>query len=267
MTTPPEDIQLNAANQLVRLKQIVKHLASTWPLVLRRLTIMKSMGRNDELRGALKGTYAAHVHNTIQDVLIIDLIREIAALILDNDKRSASARRAVAILHNDAVLNELEKEYNVVDPRPRIYDEDHLNPVQGRALKTQFQHYERESAAKEFRTLRRRLEGQGEVAFRSGIGTRILTARNKAVAHYDIVRHGTDWRMWRLGDTALTYGDVDAYVDMCTSLVDMLNLLVRRESSDFKACKDIDEEYAKEYVAALLIGLRAQREKRQDQGV
>ena len=88
---------------LAHLKVVVRHLLDVWPGVLQRQTYMQAMGRRDELSKALNQTYAAHVHNTLQGVLVIDLIREVGALILDDDKRSASVRRAVAALRDDSV--------------------------------------------------------------------------------------------------------------------------------------------------------------------
>jgi hypothetical protein len=50
------------------------------------------MGRRDDLRDGLANTYAAHVHNAIQDVVLLDLIREIGALVLDRNKYVLSWR-------------------------------------------------------------------------------------------------------------------------------------------------------------------------------
>jgi len=84
------------------LKAIVEHIGDQWAAVLHRQTYFHAMTRNAELAEALSSTYAAHVHNTITDTFVIDLIREIGALVLDRDSNSASVAVAVKLFARSA---------------------------------------------------------------------------------------------------------------------------------------------------------------------
>lgn len=71
---------------------------------------------SEQLHEAFGFSYAAHVHNAFQDLLLADLIIQIGALILDNDRGSASVARAVSALRDQEPLKELYAEYHVVSP-------------------------------------------------------------------------------------------------------------------------------------------------------
>src|ERR1700686_3044582 len=73
---------------LAQLKTIVKHLGYRWPATLHRQTYFHAMTRSEELADALRDTYAAYVHNTISATLVVDLIREIGASVLDRTSDS-----------------------------------------------------------------------------------------------------------------------------------------------------------------------------------
>ena len=63
------------------------------------------MGRNDGLREALNADLCiAPMHNTVQTVLLLDLLREIGALVLDPNKKSASVASAMVALRDKAFV-------------------------------------------------------------------------------------------------------------------------------------------------------------------
>lgn len=76
-----------------RLKVIVKHLADTWPHVLQRQICMQSLGRREDLHIALAESHVTHITNMLQDVLVIDLLREIGAS--SSSTRSQQGSRAI----------------------------------------------------------------------------------------------------------------------------------------------------------------------------
>jgi hypothetical protein len=93
MNSSPTAQEPTPAERLAKLKEVVRHLADMWMVVLQRLTYLQMLTSSDELWTALNQTRAAHVHNAIQDVLLGDLILQLAALILDKDSGSASVSR------------------------------------------------------------------------------------------------------------------------------------------------------------------------------
>lgn len=83
---------------------------------------MQALGRHEELHSALANTRAAHITNMLQDVLVMDLLREIGALVLDADPGSASVSRALTALRDPAVTDLLRSEYEVVRPFTHMGD-------------------------------------------------------------------------------------------------------------------------------------------------
>jgi hypothetical protein len=215
------------------------------------------MGRSEELRGLLHETFAAHIHNELQDVLLLDLIREIGALVLDRDSRSGSVAAVSKDLRDPLVLEELKKDYLVAIPT-NVYNANELDPALTAVALEMVEAADLERNLTEFACLRARLPEATRV--RRGATARLLaTARNKAVAHYDVVRDGADWRMWRVGPLGLTYGQLDVYIDQCTSVIELLLLFVLRHSRSFTEQGEVSQRYVDEYLQALVIGLRQQR--------
>ncbi len=215
------------------------------------------MGRSEELRALFERTYAAHVHNAIQDVLLLDLVREIGALILDPDCRAASVRVAMKDLRRADILEELKADYRNVIPA-RIHGADSLSAEMTATVEEMLMESDLERDRIEFASLQARLPEVKRV-LRGSISRHLSTARNKAVAHYEIQRDGADWKMWRVGVTGLTYGQLDEYIDVCTAAIELLSVFVLRESHNFDDTIPINQRYVDEYLDALSIGLRQQR--------
>jgi AbiU2 len=104
-----------------------------------------------------------------------------------------------------------------------------------------------------------------EVAIlRTDLANVIRTVRNKSVAHDEVVHDGTDWRMWRIEGTVLTYGQLDEYADACTRAVDALARIVLRTAFSFNDLPRISERYADDFIEALVFGLNHQREVQEE---
>jgi len=256
-----EEAAPSPVEKLARLKTIVTHIADQWGTVLHRQTYFHAMTRSTELADALQSTYAAHVHNTVTDTFVIDLIREIGALVLDRDSKSASVAVAVRGLRDPLVLDELRKDYRIVLPSRWLSGRV---PAEVRR--------EFDDANNERQIIENLAEFDQRLAdvtkipdsiLDTDIGDLLRIARNKSVAHYDVVRDGADWRMWHIEGTGLTYGKLDEYVDACTSAVDGLLRLVKRTAHDFEGTRQVAQDYANDYVGALVIGLQRKKELRE----
>jgi hypothetical protein len=262
MTTTPHDGGAtkvpNPVDKLARLKTIVEHLGNQWTAVIYRQTYFHTMTRSSELGSALNSTYAAHVHNAIVDTFVIDLIREIGALVLDNDSRSASVSAAMQILRDSLVLDELRKDYRVVLPS-RWLRQDVPADVR-HAIDEELKAKQVLENLSVFEAHLAELPEIQRSVIESDVGSALRVARNKSVAHYDVVREGEDWKLWRVEGTGLTYGKLDEYVDACTLAVDRLMRLVKREAPDFESTRNVARDYADDYIEALVIGLGRKKE-------
>lgn len=248
------------AEKLTRLKTIADHISAQWTAVLHRQTYFHAMTRSAELSESLQSTYAAHVHNTVTDMFVIDLVREIGALVLDRESKSASVAVAVKMLRDPVVLEELRKDYRVTIPG---------HWLSGRVpaeVRREFDQSESERQIvdnlHEFEERVAEIKSVPGAILDTDIAELLRTARNKSVAHYDVVRDGADWRLWRIEGTELTYGKLDEYVDACTSAVDALLRLVKRSAHDFNGTRRVAQDYADDYIGALVNGLRQKKAPR-----
>ena len=247
------------AQRLERLKVVVKHLSDTWPHVLQRQSCMQSLGRREDLHSALRGTYAAHVTNMLQDVLVLDLLREIGALVLDPHSNSASVARALSALRDRGVISELRAEYQIVRPLGHIGGDKFTSEMRA-LIDAHWQETERKEQLAKFEKWLAELATIDAELTGSELSKLLWQARKKRVAHYDIVRAGNDWKLWSVEGTGLTWGQINTYVDMCTKGIDALSLLVLQTSFDFEESQRISQQYVDEFIEALALGLRSQKQ-------
>jgi hypothetical protein len=190
------------------------------------------MGTDERLRAAINFTFPGHVQNALRDVLIIDLIRSIGALILDTDPRSASVAVAITFLRDKKLQAELEAEYLVVPPLPPDAHEDGTPPEAREAVRAQLREHD----------LRRNME-----VFATLVPT--LDKIEREVINSDV----------SVDDSGLTFDQLDVQMQVCTEAIDTLSGLVRCAGFDFTATPNFAKKDVDQYIAALATGLRAQR--------
>lgn len=226
--------------ELSQLQVTVRHLLDVWPAVLQRRDFLRAMSQSEALRGALEKTYAAHVFNSMHTAMSFDLVRAVGALILDRRRGTASVCRAVTWLRNPTVIEELRSHAYDCKTRHRgMFDATFARvPTQLDELQTKI--------------------------FAAPAAKVIEEIRNKTVAHSAVEHDGSDWKMWAVssGET-LTYGQLDEYIDLCTEAVDTLSHLVLRTACCFGDLPGINQRYVDEYVDALVIGLKQQKQAKQ----
>jgi hypothetical protein len=238
----------------------VQHLYDTWPDLLRRQLTMQALGRSEDLHRALEQTYTAQITNTLQNVLVIDLLRELGALVLDDDRGSASVARAMSALRDPDVIAELRREYEVTRPLGHVGG-DTLTLDQRAQLDAQWEQRERREQLERFERFREQLADLANELTESEAGEKLWQARSKGVAHYDVVRSGGDWRLWHVDGTGLTWGQINTYVETCSEAIEVLMALVRQTSIDFDGTKEVAQGYVDEFIDALVRGLQSQKQE------
>jgi hypothetical protein len=242
-----------------KLHHIVDHVFDTWDQALGRWTYFRVLGKSAELAQALTHSYAAHVHNAFQDALLMDSLREIGAVILDKDPRSASLYRSLCLTKSIGVLDAIRKDYEVVPP---VRHQDEGMSPELRAEVDAHMHQEGlERNRREFAALHANVIRIEDELFNTPVAKKVRNARNQAVAHYDVQLAGCNWKTMKVGDAGLTYGDMDAYIERCTAAVKTVTLFVQRRAMDFHASRTIYEKRAAEYIDALVHGRRSQTQK------
>ena len=253
------------ATRLAQLKTIVKHVGATWTHVVRAHTYLHGMGRNEHLRRAMDHFYPANVQNTLEAVLTSDLIRCLGALILDRDSRTGSVNIALALLEDPEVRALLKAEYEIVPPLPeQSLNEPDMTPELAEQIERAHQANGLKRNMAQFATLDSSVKEIRLTVLKTKTTAAIRTARNKGIAHYEVIRDGEDWRMWRISEVQLTYPQLAAYVEVCTQAIHMLSALVCQSSHNFDRTRHDAESDVGLYVDALVAGLDAQRREKDE---
>ena len=143
---------------------------------------MQSLGRREDIHSALRETYAAHITNMLQDVLVLDLLREIGALVLDPNSNSASVARALSALRDPGVIAELRAEYEIVRPLGHIGG-DELTPEMRAQIDAHWQETERKDQLAKFEKWLAELATIDAELTGSELRNLLWQARKKGVAH------------------------------------------------------------------------------------
>jgi hypothetical protein len=145
------------------------------------------------------------------------------------------------MLRDENVLAELQDSYREVPKPARIRGSDELSPEESAATVRSLQKWTTQKRLEECATLCGRLPEIEMTLVKSSTAAAISLARKKAVAHYDLRREGGDWRVWRIGDVGLTYGQLVGYIEESTSAIHSLYRLVLRCNHDFASTRGVAE--------------------------
>ena len=167
---------------LAGLKVIVKHLGDMWPAVLHRRAYMLALAQGGELRAGLDQTYAANVHSAIQQVLLIDLLRELGALVLDTNTKSASVANSVRLLRSREITQELEAEYRMVPPmHPQLLNEMDMTAEQADSIRRMLREDELRRNLDQLAALPAALDEIEQALIASAVGQALWKIRCKGV--------------------------------------------------------------------------------------
>jgi AbiU2 len=210
--------------------------------------------KREALREAFVHTYAGHVFNAMHGALSGDLVRSIGAYILDRNPRSVSVAQAITSLRKPSVIARLQTHvYGMV---PRTQSE---NPATAAAIE-HLEHAEFKSIIVGLPVELREIQ---RIVIDAPMAKVVEEVRNKLIAHAAIEHNGKNWKVWTIGGTPLTYSQLDDYIDECTKAVDKLSHRVLRHAYSFGDQPKVDQQYADEYIEALLNGLTQQKQERE----
>jgi hypothetical protein len=156
-------------------------------------------------------------------------------------------------------LSMKEKGLQITIPAQWINPSSDLDEKMRRTITEDLRRQDIEDNMKAFESQLADLPQMVQPVLDSDIGRLIWKARSKSVAHYDVVRTGGDWKLWRV--EGITFGDLDRYFDGCTAGVEALARLVRGQAFQFPETRDVARDYASDYVDALVEGLRSNKNK------
>jgi hypothetical protein len=250
----------NALHCLGRADHHVAHLREFWPIVLQRYELLLGIGRNTRLVGAFRDCNSAHIVNDLQYVLVADLVREVCALVLDDDNRTGSLRRVYRLLNSTECQAGLESEYRKTVPL-RIFDDD-LTPELRASVEAQYAADEVEQSLSEMRSLAASVAALRDDVLCGPTANKIWMARSKAVVHREMVNDvQIGWRLWEASGDTLTYDELDHYIALCSRAIEKMSLYVCRAHIEFEDFREVRRTYVSEFVEALAIGREAQQRR------
>lgn len=230
-----------------------------------RRHILEPLIRNEPIRGALnalfRNTFGAHAYNHLVPLMAHDLVRDMARLLLDDDKRSASFVNLVRKASEPALNAVLREKFG------RIPDKWHENaePIEGLTVEqsTAIRDAWREKDRDEF--LASFDEGWATVlAARDTVladerSTKICTLRDKYLAHYEMAPLGAEQEPFNVASLGLTFNDIFAYADQHMPAVFELCRVLTGNVFDVEGFSEAHRRYGKD-MWAILSRVDAERE-------
>lgn len=209
-----------------------------------KIALLKPLLHDKELIKKWDKSHGAHGLNLLNITLYFDLIRELAAFTLDNDKRSPSIKNILQLLESDILSNHLKIEFckplqvqwinDMDEDSKKFWEEKHAEKEQ--AEKSQLFDNSLSTARNRFKSLRA-----------SDLYKRIKNARNKLIAHYEMRNDGETPRMLDPTDIGLKWGDVEEYFDQVKPIITDLILIISNEGYALDTYRSQHERIANEF--------------------
>jgi hypothetical protein len=166
--------------------------------------------------------------------LYVGAISDIKALLFDTGKKTASLSTLCKLLSNENIANELCKDIcNNLPKDRRLYgDMDELTQeIAERSLNEHKVNYIRE----QFNIKLPNVLQQFDELKSSELAKRIIDARDKAIAHYEVKKIGNDRSIHKIQDYSLKWSDLSGILSHSKLLIIELCYLVNLNSYDFES--------------------------------
>jgi hypothetical protein len=191
----------------------------------------------DDVTDIFQNTYGAHALQALRYTLITDLVRECYAIALDNDPRSPSLCRVVSELGKYEVREILKAEYAAVKGPFAMLGESREEFNRWSALVT-------EDRKRKFEVVYARLVQDWERFKEGDLAKRVATARNKAVAHYEVRDEDKRYVLARSG---IKWEDPELFLDEISSMIWDAVLLCTNQSYAVALYEERSQLYAKDF--------------------
>jgi hypothetical protein len=232
-----------------QVKGFARVLASAMWILDERRQILEPLLNDEQVRQGLKtkldGTPGARAYQQLVPLLAQDVLRDLARLFLDDDRRSgslinvfrkASAPEVLAVLR--AQHKAIPKSWNKENFTGEGFTEEELDAWRKSVIEQNQKEYE-----KSFDTGVETLKKAVQDLEADAVAKKILTFRNKNHAHLEMMPLGKDPVPFPVKDLGLTYNELFAFADRFMPAILELTRIVNGELFAVKSFQDAHKEY------------------------
>lgn len=204
----------------------------------------------DDMRKLFQNSYGAHAYVALSLTLVLDLIRDSCAFVLDTDERAPSLTNVWQLLQADDLRAALRSKIARPYAHGTIYGEGFDNEEQA-AWEAKMVQEDVERKANDFDdAYARAAEGVLRIAD-SELATKFKTARDKAIAHYEM-RAGKDGpKLYRLDQIGLTWDAPRRFIEQLDPVLWDVVLVATWSSYDDRGFDEMHRLYAADFWARL----------------
>lgn len=199
----------------------------------------------------LDRSYGAHAYQALLLTLLLDVIRDMWASLLDPHEDSPSLRNVARLLQADDLRSALRAK-NTEPPKATWINSE--LPLEDRERFDQYlESKERARRERQFDETWNDVSEGVPALLGSPVGLAIDKARKKAIAHYDM-QHGPDGRPQRfqLSSVGLKWGDPAKFLAQAEGLIFDAVLLATNGSYDIAGFKKANRLYAEDFWSRLM---------------
>lgn len=236
---------MNFVERMSKIRAYSRTVVAAYFTANRKLALLRPILHDQGLIQHYDNSVAAHGLNLLQTTLFLDLVKDAAVFTLDQGKRVASLRNVLRLLSQDDLRKELCREY--CTPRPSHWVGGNIDEETKRFLEERRREDFRKAQAVDFARRYRELQEKASIVFAGDLATRLQTARDKLIAHYEMTAAGSEPRPVRPEDVGLRWGDVDDYFGEIEPLIFDAELLISDSSYDLAQFKGNSERIAREF--------------------
>ena len=205
--------------RLAQIEAYAKALIQGVRIMDERRHIMEPLLHDEDVRSALaekfKGTFGAHAYNHLVPLIAQDLVRDLARLFLDDDKKAGSFLNLYRKVSVPELNRALREQFRRIpdkwheDPSPI----DGLTKEHSEEIRAKWRDSDREDFAKSFD------EGWAMAASAANdltsdpVAEKIQTFRDKYHAHLEMAPLGSDPGPFNVSTLGLTFDDILSFAD------------------------------------------------------
>jgi hypothetical protein len=236
---------MNFANRISKIKAYSRTVVGAYLTADRKLAMLCPILYDQSLIQQYDNSVAAHGLNLLQVTLFLDLVKDATVFTLDQDKRAASLRNVLRLLSQDDLREELCREY--CTPRPSHWIGGNIDEETKHIFEERSKDTFRKAQAEDFHRRYSKLKEKADMVFTGELATRLRTARDKLIGHYEMTAAGSEPRPVRPEDVGLKWGDVDEYFGEIEPLIFDAEVLISNSSYALEQFKENSERIARQF--------------------
>lgn len=214
-----------------------------------RYAILDPLLFDQEVISRWGGRKRAEGFHYMRNALLYSCILDASNIALDGDRRTPSVRKLVEALDDSALVDTLREEYARWGLVASTSVEPDLLPL----LEAAEEREENERRV-QFDQHLAELQAHWAVFCQSSVLAAFVTMRDKAIAHREIQFVDGEYRALNTATLGIKFGDLKAVVVELEQLIDLVTILFRNASFDFRMLERQVGRYSEQFWAPLDAG-------------